>query len=77
MLENDLLLSYTLPSIYGLFKGKKVLNIFQQPLKTKVRESFRREEKEDEKQNHQEEPGRAWWHTPLIPALGKQGQVDF
>jgi hypothetical protein len=26
------------------------------------------------------EPGRlsrAWWHTPLIPALGRQRQVDF
>jgi hypothetical protein len=22
-------------------------------------------------------PDRAWWHTPLIPALGKQRQVDF
>jgi hypothetical protein len=22
-------------------------------------------------------PGRAWWHTPLIPALGRQRQVDF
>jgi hypothetical protein len=20
---------------------------------------------------------RQWWHTPLIPALGKQRQVDF
>ena len=20
---------------------------------------------------------RAWWHTPFIPALEKQGQVDF
>ena len=19
----------------------------------------------------------AWWHTPLIPALGRQRQVDF
>jgi hypothetical protein len=19
----------------------------------------------------------AWWHTPLIPALGRQSQVDF
>jgi hypothetical protein len=22
-------------------------------------------------------PGRAWWHTPLIPALGRQRQVNF
>jgi hypothetical protein len=21
--------------------------------------------------------GRAWWRTPLIPALGRQRQVDF
>jgi hypothetical protein len=20
---------------------------------------------------------RAWWHTPLIPALGRQRQTDF
>jgi hypothetical protein len=24
-----------------------------------------------------EEESRAWWHTPLIPALGRQRQVDF
>jgi hypothetical protein len=23
------------------------------------------------------ERGRAWWRTPLIPALGKQRQADF
>ena len=22
-------------------------------------------------------PAGQWWHTPLIPALGKQRQVDF
>jgi hypothetical protein len=22
-------------------------------------------------------PSRAWWRTPLIPALGRQGQADF
>jgi hypothetical protein len=23
------------------------------------------------------EKSRAWWHTPLIPALGRQKQVNF
>jgi hypothetical protein len=25
----------------------------------------------------QEDMSWAWWHTPLIPALGRQRQVDF
>jgi hypothetical protein len=24
-----------------------------------------------------DDTSRAWWHTPLIPALGRQRQVDF
>jgi hypothetical protein len=24
-----------------------------------------------------EEPSRAWWRRPLIPALGRQRQADF
>jgi hypothetical protein len=27
--------------------------------------------------NNNKHPSRAWWHTPLIPALGRQRQVDF
>jgi hypothetical protein len=26
---------------------------------------------------HKLQPSRAWWRTPLIPALGRQRQVDF
>jgi hypothetical protein len=25
----------------------------------------------------EQEKSRAWWHMPLIPALGKQRQADF
>jgi hypothetical protein len=24
-----------------------------------------------------DDAARQWWHTPLIPALGRQRQVDF
>jgi hypothetical protein len=27
--------------------------------------------------NKQTKKARWWWHTPLIPALGRQRQVDF
>jgi hypothetical protein len=30
------------------------------------------------KRNHLKcDMSRAWWHTPLIPAFGRQRQVDF
>jgi hypothetical protein len=28
-------------------------------------------------QHQEQEVSQAWWHTPLIPALGRQRQVDF
>jgi hypothetical protein len=31
--------------------------------------------KNNKKQNKEEEP--AWWHKPLVPALGRQRQADF
>jgi hypothetical protein len=39
------------------------------PLKKKRKEKKRKEKKRKEKGQ--------WWHTPLIPALGRQRQVDF
>jgi hypothetical protein len=29
------------------------------------------------KQAYRKLPSRAWWHAPLLPALGRQRQVDF
>jgi hypothetical protein len=33
--------------------------------------------KEHEESKQKEIFSQAWWHTPLIPALGRQRQVDF
>jgi hypothetical protein len=29
------------------------------------------------KKQYKKQTSRAWWRTPLIPALWRQGQVDF
>jgi hypothetical protein len=34
-------------------------------------------EKEKKKKKNPKIFSRAWWHMPLIPALGRQRQVDF
>jgi hypothetical protein len=33
--------------------------------------------KKKRKKEKKEKLSRAWWRTPLIPALGRQRQVDF
>jgi hypothetical protein len=50
--------------------------------KTKKRKEIERKEKETEKEKEKGmlemlEMARWWWCTPLIPALGRQRQVDF
>jgi hypothetical protein len=35
------------------------------------------EEGEKKTKNKKAKSSRAWWHMPLIPALGRQRQTDF
>jgi hypothetical protein len=45
----------------------------------KEREKERKKErkKERERERERERASGGWWHTPLIPALGRQRQVNF
>jgi hypothetical protein len=38
---------------------------------------LKEKDKKQKTKNKKTKSGQAWWRTPLIPALGRQRQVDF
>jgi hypothetical protein len=42
-----------------------------------INKSIKKKKKREEKRKEERRKGGQWWRRPLIPALGRQRQVDF